>query len=73
MAVALGVIGWTPDAFWNSTFLEITSAYVGYCQREGIGPWKPKAPMTEQEADELREDYEAVKEEFGHLMAEPLR
>jgi hypothetical protein len=41
MEFALGVLGWSPSEFWSSTPLELTSAYVGYCRREGIGKWQP--------------------------------
>lgn len=62
MEFALGVLRWSPADFWNSTPLELTSAYVGYCRREGIGRWQPdpagfnfeSAAAAQKEMDRLK-------------------
>lgn len=41
MEFALGVLHWSPSEFWNSTPLELTSAYVGHMRYEGRGRWAP--------------------------------
>jgi hypothetical protein len=43
MEFALGVLHWTPDAFWNSTFYEISCAYIGHCRANGLGYWETKS------------------------------
>lgn len=39
MELGLGVLGWTPDTFWNSTPFETSCAYIGYCKANGAGRW----------------------------------
>lgn len=34
MEIALGVLGWTPDSFWNSTYREFSCAVVGYRMKQ---------------------------------------
>ena len=39
MEFALGVLHWPPDKFWNSTFYEMSCAYIGHARANGLGPW----------------------------------
>jgi hypothetical protein len=36
MQSALGVLKWTPQVFWQSTFYEYTAAMLGHLQSQGI-------------------------------------
>lgn len=50
------MLQWTPDAFWNSTPLELTNAYIGHCRRHGMGPW---AVDEHGWSDKSREEFKA--------------
>lgn len=66
MEFALGVLCWTPAEFWGSTPLELTSAYVGYCRREGLGRWQAdSAGINADTAEELLQTLEAHKRVHG--------
>lgn len=62
MKFALGVLHWSPDTFWNATFYEVSCAYTGHCEVnrvEGFG-----RSLTEEEAAELQEVVEDLRERF---------
>lgn len=62
MTVALGVLRWTPETFWNSTFYEFSCAYVGYCMAEGIGPYRSQPGFDSAvEVDRFLEEIEQMK------------
>lgn len=66
MEFALGVLRWPPSEFWNSTPLELTSAYVGYCRREGLGRWEADpAGFNFETAESAKRDIEALKRTTG--------
>lgn len=66
------MLGWSEAQFWGSTYLYLTSAYVGYCKRKGIGPWKPRAgapgreppPLTAPEVEALRDGMRDLQARF---------
>lgn len=55
MKLALGVLRWTPDTFWRSTFSEFFSAVNGYS--EARGGKKPPQPPTDDEMQKLIAQY----------------
>lgn len=68
MEFALGVLHWTPDDFWNSTFLEISCAYIGHARSNGLGPWQIhpngwSGVMIEQHKQEIEE----LKKQFPDM------
>jgi len=54
MEICLGMIGWTPSVFWNSTLQEIYPAIEGFMEFNG---GKQENPMTKGELDDLMELY----------------
>lgn len=57
--MALGLLHWTPETFWNATFHEITTAYIGHCRVNGIGPFsKDKVGMTAAKVAHLQNWFE---------------
>ena len=54
MEICLGMIGWTPSVFWNSTLQEIYPAIEGFMEFNG---GKQEKPMTKGELDDLMELY----------------
>ena len=54
MEVCIGMIGWTPNTFWQSTLNEIYPAIDGFMEFNGA---KTEKPMTSDELDNLMELY----------------
>lgn len=51
MEVALGLLGWSPETFWDSGMLELVTAMKGWQRAHGI---QARSPMG-------RAEYEAFK------------
>ena len=54
MEVCLGMIGWKPKTFWESSLVEIYAAISGFQEFHTVAK---DAPMTTEELDELMELY----------------
>ena len=54
MEICMGMIGWTPNVFWNSTLHEIVPAIDGFIEFNGGSQQKP---MTNDELKDLMELY----------------
>tara|TARA_Y100000114_G_C11603660_1_gene251669 strand:- start:288 stop:440 length:153 start_codon:yes stop_codon:yes gene_type:complete len=48
------MIGWHPESFWQSSWIEVQNAIKGFSEFNGDG--KPQ-PLSREEFDELRELY----------------
>lgn len=55
MEFALGVLMWSPQTFWNSTFPEWWAAVKGYRRANGTMNSTDDVGMTMQELDEMQE------------------
>lgn len=53
MRFALGMLGWTPETFWNSTPPELRLAFEGFAKMHGLDKAKENAPVTSDELEEL--------------------
>ncbi len=58
METALGVLEWSPDEFWNATYMDFTSAINGRVKMNQRRS-STVEPMTREEFDELNEAYGA--------------
>lgn len=59
MQIGLGILGWSPDIFWKSTYRELMRACEGLAIKNGGGDAarsNPK-PMSREEAKQLVEKY----------------
>jgi|TARA_R100000482_G_scaffold28050_1_gene8770 hypothetical protein len=54
MEVCMGMIGWSPTQFWNSTLNEIIPAIDGFIEFNG---GNKETPMTNDELKDLMELY----------------
>jgi uncharacterized phage protein (TIGR02216 family) len=54
LRVALGVVGWSPYAFWRATPRELWLAFDGYQQRLGV---KRLAPVSRVRLAKLMREY----------------
>ena len=52
--ICCGMIGWTPESFWKSSWIEVQNAVKGFAEFNSDG--KPP-PLARDEFDELRELY----------------
>jgi hypothetical protein len=50
----MGMIGWTPEVFWNATLHEVYTAIEGFMEFNG---GKKDSPMTSNELQDLMELY----------------
>ena len=48
------MIGWHPQVFWESSWIEVQNAVEGFSDLHGDGK---EAPMSRDDFDELRELY----------------
>lgn len=65
MTFALGSLAWTPKTFWDATFYEISCAYVGHCEANGIPPYGSNGKsLTDTELEVFRENVERMKERY---------
>jgi hypothetical protein len=65
MEFALGVLKWTPDRFWASTFYEVSCAYVGHNKSAGTGRWARRPDgWTEDEISAHLEEIADMKRRF---------
>lgn len=63
MEFGLGVLGWPPDKFWNSTFYELSCAYIGNCRAFARGRWGRRPDgWTQVEIEEHKEEVKALQE-----------
>lgn len=53
--MGLGVLQWTPEAFWNAVPSELDAAIEGWNEKNGATE-KPE-PMTSERLHELMEEY----------------
>lgn len=58
MTFALGVLRWSPETFWASTFYEVSCAYMGHLIEQGA--FKQSHEWTKADVDEI----EALKKRF---------
>ena len=54
MEICMGMIGWTPNEFWNSTLHEIVPAIDGFIE---FNVGNQEKPMTNDELKDLMELY----------------
>lgn len=55
--MACGVLGWSPQAFWQSTYWDLTYAIVGYKKAN-----KDPKSFTRKEVRDLKEDFDKRQE-----------
>lgn len=53
MSSAIGILGWTPNVFWASTFYEYTAGMKGHLLSQGINVVEP---MTRDEFLKLKRE-----------------
>lgn len=59
------MLGWSPDTFWKATFYEVSCAYIGYCQANGVGRWGTNAAgWTPEMMDEHRSAVKDLMEKY---------
>lgn len=46
--LGMGVLGWTPDAFWRASLAELFAAIDGWSEAHGSSGIKPEAPSLEE-------------------------
>ena len=58
MQLGLGVLGWSPDVLWKSTYREVARACQGVAIKNGGGDAAPDTkPMSRKRFKELAEKY----------------
>lgn len=65
MEFGLGALNWSPDEFWNSTFYELSCAYIGYCRVNGVGRFAvDESGWSDASVDLFRKEVEEMKRRF---------
>ena len=54
MEICIGMIGWTPNSFWDATLNEVYPAIEGFMEFNG---GKKERPMNKNELSDLMELY----------------
>lgn len=68
LSFAGGGLNWEPDAFWESTFYELSCAYIGWCQANGTGRWAVRENGWSQVGiEEHRRQIDELKKRFGDM------
>lgn len=57
MEIGLGILGWSPDAFWAATPGEVKAAIDGYMEAQGKPREKSAKPMSRERLEYLRREY----------------
>jgi len=62
MSHGMGVLGWTPDAFWSATPIELYAAISGWQESHGIDPGvEADEPMSMSELYDMMERFPDVR------------
>ena len=62
METACGVLEWTPQVFWSSTFFEYSHTVVGYMKKNKLGKWGSGFILDYWNEDDFKKAKEELKE-----------
>ncbi len=73
MEFALGVLHWTEEEFWSSTYYAFSCAWVGHCKANGIGKWSTPsgeigAPWTKEQKRKVQENTVDLMQQFPDVI-----